>query len=95
MIADSPVFFKGETRGTRSVSRDFFAGLVGGDALGELLGAERFRGEDVDGFPIGDGQASEPESLAARLRQVPGVAVAVVMSGSTSTMRRTRRSNGP
>jgi MFS family permease len=30
--------------------------------------------------PIGDGQASEPESLAARLRQVPGVAEAVVIA---------------
>ena len=31
-------------------------------------------------LPIGDGQAAEPESLAARLRQVPGVAVAVVIA---------------
>jgi MFS family permease len=30
--------------------------------------------------PIGDGQAGEPESLAARLRQVPGVAEAVVIA---------------
>ena len=30
--------------------------------------------------PIGDSQASEPESLAARLRQVPGVAEAVVIA---------------
>jgi predicted MFS family arabinose efflux permease len=30
--------------------------------------------------PIGDGQAAEPESLAAKLRQVPGVAVAVVIA---------------
>ena len=31
-------------------------------------------------LPIGDGPAAEPESLAARLRQVPGVAVAVVIA---------------
>ena len=31
-------------------------------------------------IPIGNGQAAEPESLAARLRQVPGVAVAVVIA---------------
>ena len=30
-------------------------------------------------LPIGDGPAAEPESLAARLRQVPGVAMAVVI----------------
>jgi MFS family permease len=31
-------------------------------------------------LPIGDGPAAEPESLAARLRQVPGVAMAVVIA---------------
>jgi MFS family permease len=31
-------------------------------------------------IPIGNGQASEPESLAAKLRQVPGVAEAVVIA---------------
>jgi MFS family permease len=31
-------------------------------------------------LPIGDGPATEPESLAARLRQVPGVAMAVVIA---------------
>jgi MFS family permease len=31
-------------------------------------------------LPIGNGQAAEPESLAAKLRQVPGVAVAVVIA---------------
>jgi MFS family permease len=31
-------------------------------------------------LPIGDGQASDAEGLAARLRQVPGVAVAVVIA---------------
>ena len=30
--------------------------------------------------PIGDGQAGDAEGLAARLRQVPGVAVAVVIA---------------
>ena len=30
--------------------------------------------------PIGDGQASDAEGLAARLRQVPGVAEAVVIA---------------